>query len=120
MKPCPFCGVTPVDDASEIVSIAGNEDGYAVGCDHCGVVGPTALTRDAAVRRWDDRPSAREIERTGTVRRVKKLIQWAIDERRRRDDAAPDSPQRQISSAEFHAFRLSAWLMAEPLRRACR
>lgn len=63
MNPCPFCGVHPLGDASEIVSIAGDEDGYALGCDHCGAIGPSALTRDAALRRWDDRPSVREIQR---------------------------------------------------------
>lgn len=54
MNACPWCHVAPAEGAHEIVDVAETDrDGYAVGCENCGAIGPVAITKDRAVELWN-------------------------------------------------------------------
>ncbi len=46
------------------------------------------------------------------IKAIHQLIGWAIEERRRAEGAS-----KEAGTAAYHAFLLSAWRMASPLRR---
>lgn len=46
LKPCPFCGAKPDDQDVGL---------FVVECPNCGIVGPAAENRDAAIQAWNRR-----------------------------------------------------------------
>lgn len=72
LKPCPFCGrdlskfpevmtVLPVHSEEYLIAemqhkkIIGSDKGYAVNCIKCGAVGARGVTKEEAVKKWNER-----------------------------------------------------------------